>query len=55
MCVLGGGEGSPACVSSGGRCQIRAVHVEGFDLNACQVHVTQQTVDDLQQRLLHAG
>ena len=31
------------------------VSVELLHLDGRQVHVTQQTVDDLEQRLLHAG
>ena len=31
------------------------VGVELLHLDSRQVHVTQQTVDDLEQRLLHAG
>ena len=31
------------------------VGVELLHLDGRQVHVTQQTVDDLEQRLLHAG
>lgn len=31
------------------------ITIELFDLNSCQVHVTEQTVDDLKERQLHVG
>lgn len=31
------------------------ISVELFDLYSSQVHVAEQTVDDLEERLLHAG
>lgn len=31
------------------------VSVELFDLNCSQVHVAEEAVDDLEERLLHAG
>lgn len=34
---------------------LQHLHVERLGLNPSQVHVTQKAVDDLQQRLLHAG
>jgi len=31
------------------------ITIELFDLYSSQVHVTEQTVDDLKERLLHTG
>lgn len=34
---------------------LRDISIELFDLYGSQVHVAEQTVDDLEERLLHAG